>query len=412
MFPLEILLGVVASPCLVMGVGLLNISNIKLYIINTVSIVFYRKYKKYRYDTSIVITGNEINEYFKVLLSAMEQLFPDLAKKTLHFGHGMLRLPEGKMSSRTGKVVAKERTSSPEAAKPMPVPKTPPPGAREKMGEAARAFAGTQRFSDSAATLARLRNELGRKAAGEMLDPADIAKARDNFDRWYGDVLGALRTAQTEGADILAVYDRVSALIHGLKETSARSEIWSVNVGTLMMCFQFGYFLVRRLPADRRAEFMDVYLDALTETVAAMRKELVAWVRKEISPIASPDIVQIMAADTPLAMLRAAALPRSAMESNTASMPRTVPRRPSNGAVKTTVASIAMRRSRRGTSSWPASCTMSRSSAARSKSRFSAATVISSRRVPSHSRDLPSRNSQAWATRSRYSSVVTGSAVP
>ncbi|MEY3588551.1 MAG: hypothetical protein RJA47_1147 [Actinomycetota bacterium] len=34
---------------------------------------------------------------------------------------------------RTGKVVAKERTSSPEAAKPMPVPKTPPPGAREKM---------------------------------------------------------------------------------------------------------------------------------------------------------------------------------------------------------------------------------------------------------------------------------------
>ena len=34
---------------------------------------------------------------------------------------------------RTGKVVAKERTASPEAAKPMPVPKAPPPGAREKM---------------------------------------------------------------------------------------------------------------------------------------------------------------------------------------------------------------------------------------------------------------------------------------
>ena len=139
--------------------------------------------------------------------------------------------------------------------------------------------------ADKAATLARLRNELGRKAAGEMLDPADIAKARDNFDRWYGDVLGALRTAQTEGADILAVYDRVSALIHGLKETSARSEIWSVNVGTLMMCFQFGYFLVRRLRADKRAEFMDVYLDALTETVAAMRKELVAFFERMIARI-------------------------------------------------------------------------------------------------------------------------------
>lgn len=66
------------------------------------------KYKKYRYDKSIVITGNEINEYFKVMLKAMEQVLPELAKKTKHIGHGMLRLPEGKMSSRTGSVITAE----------------------------------------------------------------------------------------------------------------------------------------------------------------------------------------------------------------------------------------------------------------------------------------------------------------
>ena len=66
------------------------------------------KYKKYAYDQSFIVTGNEVNEYFKVMLAAMRQTDSDLADKTKHIGHGMLRLPEGKMSSRTGKVVAGE----------------------------------------------------------------------------------------------------------------------------------------------------------------------------------------------------------------------------------------------------------------------------------------------------------------
>ncbi|MCX6765165.1 MAG: arginine--tRNA ligase [Candidatus Nealsonbacteria bacterium] len=66
------------------------------------------KYKKYKYDQSFVITGNEVNEYFKVMLCAMKEINPSLASKTKHIGHGMLRLPEGKMSSRTGKVMTGE----------------------------------------------------------------------------------------------------------------------------------------------------------------------------------------------------------------------------------------------------------------------------------------------------------------
>ncbi len=64
-----------------------------------------KKYEKFPYDLSIVITGNEVNSYFMVLLKALEQIRPDLAQKTKHFGHGMVRLPEGKMSSRKGNVV-------------------------------------------------------------------------------------------------------------------------------------------------------------------------------------------------------------------------------------------------------------------------------------------------------------------
>lgn len=66
------------------------------------------KAKKYPYDLSLVVTGNEIKDYFKVLLDAVAKVFPEkIHKKTniRHIPHGMLRLPTGKMSSRTGDVV-------------------------------------------------------------------------------------------------------------------------------------------------------------------------------------------------------------------------------------------------------------------------------------------------------------------
>ncbi|OGH18928.1 MAG: arginine--tRNA ligase [Candidatus Levybacteria bacterium RIFCSPHIGHO2_12_FULL_38_12] len=67
-----------------------------------------KKYEDYPFDASVIVTGNEINEYFKVLLCAMEQVIPEVAQKTKHIGHGMVRLPQGKMSSRTGNVITGE----------------------------------------------------------------------------------------------------------------------------------------------------------------------------------------------------------------------------------------------------------------------------------------------------------------
>lgn len=58
------------------------------------------------YDHSIISTANEINEYFKVLLAALAKVYPDLAAKTEHIGHGTVRLKSGKMSSRTGQVIS------------------------------------------------------------------------------------------------------------------------------------------------------------------------------------------------------------------------------------------------------------------------------------------------------------------
>jgi arginyl-tRNA synthetase len=59
-------------------------------------------------SASIIVTANEQNDYFKVVFKALSFIFPDYAKISKHIGHGMLRLPTGKMSSRTGNVITGE----------------------------------------------------------------------------------------------------------------------------------------------------------------------------------------------------------------------------------------------------------------------------------------------------------------
>ena len=52
-----------------------------------------------------IVTASEVTEYFKVVKKALEQIEPEIAAKLRHVPHGMMKLPEGKMSSRTGKFI-------------------------------------------------------------------------------------------------------------------------------------------------------------------------------------------------------------------------------------------------------------------------------------------------------------------
>ncbi len=61
-------------------------------------------------DISVTVTASEQKDYFRVVRAAAERIeeLSDIAKKTKHITHGMMRLPTGKMSSRTGDVITGE----------------------------------------------------------------------------------------------------------------------------------------------------------------------------------------------------------------------------------------------------------------------------------------------------------------
>lgn len=62
-----------------------------------------QKWADYHFDKSVVITGNDITEYMKVVLKSIEQFEPELVARSRHVPHGNVKLAGGvKMSSRKG----------------------------------------------------------------------------------------------------------------------------------------------------------------------------------------------------------------------------------------------------------------------------------------------------------------------
>ncbi len=65
-----------------------------------------KKWEDYHFDKSIIITGNDIIEYMKVVIKSISLFAPRLAERTQHLTHGNVKLAGGiKMSSRLGNFV-------------------------------------------------------------------------------------------------------------------------------------------------------------------------------------------------------------------------------------------------------------------------------------------------------------------
>jgi arginyl-tRNA synthetase len=83
----------------------INQQGLPMYEAKDVGLVM-QKYEDYHFDKSVVITGNEQEQYMAVVLKAIEQFAPELTHATSHLTHGIVKLAGGvKMSSRKGNIL-------------------------------------------------------------------------------------------------------------------------------------------------------------------------------------------------------------------------------------------------------------------------------------------------------------------
>ncbi|MDO4760021.1 MAG: arginine--tRNA ligase, partial [Candidatus Saccharibacteria bacterium] len=55
--------------------------------------LIYTKWDDYRFDKSVVITGNDIIDYMKIVLGSVREMNPELPERTTHLTHGQVKLP-------------------------------------------------------------------------------------------------------------------------------------------------------------------------------------------------------------------------------------------------------------------------------------------------------------------------------
>ncbi len=80
----------------------INSEGLPTYEAKDVGLIFTKK-ADYKFDHSVVITGNEQLQYMSVVLKSVEQYAPELVSATTHLTHGIVKLSGGvKMSSRLG----------------------------------------------------------------------------------------------------------------------------------------------------------------------------------------------------------------------------------------------------------------------------------------------------------------------
>lgn len=83
----------------------INSEGLPTYEAKDVGLIFQKK-QDYNFDVSVVITGNEQQQYMAVVLKAIEQFAPELVQATMHLTHGIVKLQGGvKMSSRLGNIL-------------------------------------------------------------------------------------------------------------------------------------------------------------------------------------------------------------------------------------------------------------------------------------------------------------------
>jgi len=78
------------------------------YEAKEVGLAKIKKEKWPDYTQSITVTANEQDSFFDVAEVTIGEIFPELRGKLKHLSHGMLKLKEGKMSSRTGNIITAE----------------------------------------------------------------------------------------------------------------------------------------------------------------------------------------------------------------------------------------------------------------------------------------------------------------
>jgi hypothetical protein len=122
--------------------------------------------------------------------------------------------------------------------------------------------------------LQRMKTELDGKQAGEMAPLDETIAARTAFQDYYDGLLQLIAEHRAAGSGFIDFYDAVAPFLAGKGSSRFQVVLRSVNIGTMMMCFQIGYYFYRRVAENERPATMGVFFDGLSDCLLTSRAHI------------------------------------------------------------------------------------------------------------------------------------------
>lgn len=102
----------------------------------------------------------------------------------------------------------------------------------------------------------------------------DLCSAMDSF---YQEIKSVVQQADSEKCDIMDFYDAIKPIIYMDRTTNIQKTVHQFNVGTIMMYFQTGYQMIRRLKEEQRPEFFALFKGKFLKYIDDMEMECMTF---------------------------------------------------------------------------------------------------------------------------------------
>jgi hypothetical protein len=86
-------------------------------------------------------------------------------------------------------------------------------------------------------------------------------------------MLATIAEARSSEMSYIEFYEKCMPFLAETGENPYQRALRSVHVGTLMICFQMGFFFYRRVPSALQAGIMIAFLDAVRARIEVIQQE-------------------------------------------------------------------------------------------------------------------------------------------
>ena len=104
-----------------------------------------------------------------------------------------------------------------------------------------------------------IQEEFGDSAGRLPVNPAELEELQRAMKGFYADLRQVISEFDENEADIFQLYDRLKPVVYTSETTPVAQTVHQFHVGTVMMAFQMGYQVLRRLKQDQRKDFVIFY---------------------------------------------------------------------------------------------------------------------------------------------------------